>query len=53
MKKWHWDARGKVAPLIYDICCGAGRCVEYYKHYFPTGICLQDQNQLFLAEATF
>ena len=53
MKEFQWDSRGKMQPLIYDLCCGAGRCIPYYKDHFPIGICLHDHNKLFLAQAQF
>ncbi|MEY4433944.1 MAG: hypothetical protein RLZZ44_2079 [Bacteroidota bacterium] len=40
--KQYWDYFGRTHPLIYDICCGAGRCVPLYAKAFPLGVCLHD-----------
>ena len=42
LKDWKWGSyRNKWMPTVYDICCGAGRCVPYYIDYFGY-ICLHD-----------
>ena len=30
LRKWNWDYRGRMFHMIYDICCGPGKCVPLY-----------------------